>query len=267
MKRIIYITLVLIGLLVLSVRFAGVVFEYFYGNSAQAGLKVLSSPDSVEVYIDGVSVGKTPFETADLTEKNYTIELKQDDLSWKGQILVKAGTKAVINRDLAKDPTSSAGETLTLEKGQGVRVISSTSGVEVEVDGKGAGKAPLSLDVSPGEHTFVLSHPGFLKRSIWANIPPGYNLTLSVDLAISEADLSSIVTEPTTATQYVLVKSTPTGFLRVRKEANIGSTEVARVKPKDKLVLLEELSGWIRVRLPDGKEGYVSSSYVEKVSS
>jgi uncharacterized protein YgiM (DUF1202 family) len=92
----------------------------------------------------------------------------------------------------------------------------------------------------------------------------GYNLNVSVDLAIAEADLTKVATEPQLSTQLVVVRRTPVGFLRIRSGPNTASSEVGRVVPGDTLTLLEEVSGWSKIRTVDGKEGYVSSVYVEK---
>ena len=85
-----------------------------------------------------------------------------------------------------------------------------------------------------------------------------------MDLALSEADLTTVAAPVITQTPQVIVKETPTGFLRVRDKASLSGKEIAQVKPGDSLILLEELTGWDRVRLSDGTEGFVSSTYVEK---
>ncbi len=87
---------------------------------------------------------------------------------------------------------------------------------------------------------------------------------LNVDLALSEADLTQLSAPVISETPKVVVKDTPTGFLRVREKAAVTSQELAKVAPGDELVLLEELDEWVRIRLSNGTEGYVSSTYVEK---
>ena len=265
MKRILFLSLVLLALTILSIRFGIMTYGYLFGEDERAGVKILSTPEGAEVLINDSIVGKTPFDNSDLKAGTQIIQVKTDEVSWQSKVDIKGGTRAIISRELSKISSSSAGEVLTLEKGSGVTLISGVSGADVEIDGKSVGKTPVWVGVSPGEHSFVISHVNYLKRSVRAQVQKGYNLIINVDLAISEADLSSIVTPPT-STVKVIVKSTPTGFLRVREKASGGSKEIARVKPKDELVLLEELSGWVRVRLSDGKEGFVASSYVEKVN-
>lgn len=266
MKKTIILLLVLISLVILLVRFSGKGTELLLGIKQQSGLAILSMPDGAQVSIDGNKVGQTPFEDKSLEPKEYSIRIEKDQALWQAKVRLTAGTVTVLNRELSKDPASSAGEVLSLTYGKGLTVISNPKESEVEVNGKSYGKTPLTISLEASEHTITVSHPNYLKRSIQARLPENYNLVVSVDLAISEADLASIPTPVITTTEELVVKETPTGFLRVRDKPSLLGKEIARLKPGDTPVLLEEQSGWDRVRLSDGTEGYVSSSYVEKKS-
>lgn len=262
-KYIIWI-LVIISLTALLLRFSDKISEIFLGVKQKSGISILSEPADATVFLDEKQVGQTPFEDKDLEIRDYTVRLQKEELSWQGKVKLIAGTVTVITRDIASDSASSAGEALTLNKGRGLTIISNPSEALVEVDGKQYGKTPVNANIDPGEHTILVSHTNYLNRSIRADLPQNFNLTVSVDLAISEADLTTIATPVINQTVEVLVKPTPTGYLRVRDKANLNGKEIGRVKPGDSLVLLEEQVSWDRVRLPDGTEGFVSSSYVEK---
>lgn len=264
MKKVVIWILVLVSILALIVRFFPKGAEILLGTKQRSGLSVLSKPEGVTVFLDGVEAGKTPFEDKNLEVREYTVKLDKDGSIWQGKMKLSNGTVSVVNRDLTKDTPSQSGEVLTLEKGQGLTVISNPSESEVEIDGKVLGKTPVTLNVEAGEHTILVSHPNYFKRSIRANLPTGFNLTISVDLGISEADLTAVVTPTIKITEEVEVLDTPTGFLRVRDKASLNGKELTRVKPGDSLILLEELGDWVRVRLSDNTEGYVSSTYVEK---
>ncbi|MBI2019603.1 PEGA domain-containing protein [Candidatus Daviesbacteria bacterium] len=264
MKKTLIWILVLISLTALLLRFSSKWAETFLGIKQTSGISVLSQPSEAIVYLDNEEVGKTPYETKNLDVKTYTVKIQKDKAIWERKIQLTAGVVTVVNRDLVSDLQSGAGEILTLEKGKGITVISNPTGADVEVDGKVLGKTPLSVDLEAGEHTLLVSNTNYLKRSIRANLPPGFNLAVSVDLALSEADLTSVATPVITQTAEVSVKQTPTGFLRVRDKPNLSGKEIAQVKPGDILVLLEEQGAWDRVRLADGTEGFVSVTYVEK---
>lgn len=264
MKKFLVWILILISLAALLLRFSDKITEVFLGVRKTSGISILSEPKDAAVFLDSQEVGKTPFESKNLDVRDYTIRLDKEGASWQGKVKLTAGTVTVVNRSLAQDPASSAGEILTLDKGKKLTIISSPTEADVEIDGKAYGKTPATLDITTGEHTILLSHTNYLKRSIRASLPANFNLTVSVDLALSEADLTTIATPVEIQTPEVVVKETPTGFLRVRDKPNLNGKEISQVKPGDKLVLLEEQGSWDRVRLTDGTEGFVSSSYVEK---
>lgn len=266
MKKILLVILLFVSLLALAVRFGRQPLANYLLPAPRAGIKILSTPEKMDVFVNNQLVGQTPFEDSQLSPQQYTIKIATSSAKWEGQLQLYSGTLSVVNRDLSKDPTASAGETLTLEKGKGATLISYPPGAEVEVDGRSYGQTPLFIDLSAGEHTFVLAKGNYLKRSIKALVPENFNLTLSVDLALSEVDFATITTESIATTPLVVVKDTPTGFLRVRDKASVSGSEVARVLPGEELVLLEEGTTWHRVRLANGQEGYVSTQYVSKKS-
>lgn len=271
MRKTILIILVFLSLVSIVLRFGTETLTRILNFSERAGLRVDSVPIS-KVFINSKEVGTTPFQDENLTEGEYLIKLEQQDLqqipkvlNWQGYVNLNGGTLSVINRQLASSIAAASGEVITLEKGRGITIISIPTQAEVSVDNKIYGRTPITIsDLEGGEHQFLIGRDGFLKKSIKIKLVEGYNVILNIDLAIAEADLTKITTIPVSSTQKVLVKDTPTGFLRVRDKPSIDGREITRVSPGDDLILLEELSSWARIRLQDGKEGYVSSSYIEK---
>lgn len=243
------------------------------GVTSRAGLRVEANK-SAAVSINDKQVGEAPYQDEDLTAGEYLISIKSPgegsgsaELSWQGYVKLNAGTLSVINRDLSAKKSDQSGEVITLERGKGVTVVSTPPQAEVIIDGESKGITPLTVsDLGPGEHQFIISKDNFLKRSIRATLLDGFNLVLTVDLAIAEADLTKLPVIPVSSSAQVTVKSTPTGFLRIRATASTNAKEVAQVKPGDVLTLLEEQPNWDRVRTEDGEEGWVASSYVEKKS-
>lgn len=259
----------LLGLSVVTlfIRFGIAPLWQVIGINPKAGVKVTSIPVA-EVFINDKALGNTPFETEELESGEYKVKLVSDKDSWQGWVKLNKGAVTVVNRELAQNIASSSGEILILDRGRGVYVTSSPSGAEVEVDGKLSGQTPLYIaDVLAGEHSFLLSKEGYLKRSIRASLPENMSLSLSVDLAITEIDLTgslppTAIPEPLEA--IGVVKQTPNGFLRVRKSPSLSAAEVSRVSSGDSVTILEEKVGWMKVRLENGKEGYVSTTYIQK---
>jgi uncharacterized protein YgiM (DUF1202 family) len=243
----------------------------FLAELGQTPYDQVDSNLKAKVLIGGQEVGETPYTDSNLQEGELLIgllPLQESSISakpWQGYVKLNPGTLTVINRNLEPTAQAASGEVITLEKGKGVTVISTPPEAEVEVDGVIAGRTPVTLsDLVAGDHQFILSKENFVKRSIRAKVVEGYNLILTVDLAIAEADLTKLPTIPISATAQVVVKSTPTGFLRVRSTASANGQEVGQVKPGDVLTMVEEIPNWYRVRLSDGKEGFISAAYASK---
>lgn len=226
------------------------------------GLKITSIPDQADIYFDNELTGKTPFEEANFKKREVTIKLVAKDSKWEGQVRLNPGTWTLVQRKLSPDSATGSGEILALEKGEGVSIISAPVGATIDLDGVSIGLTPLTINVAEGEHIFVLKKNNFLSESIKASIPNGYHLTINVDLAITEADLSSMALPVVSTTSKVKVRSTPTGFLRVRDKPSLLGKEIGRVVPGDELLLLEEQPSWDKVRLSNGEEGYVSALYI-----
>lgn len=267
MKKVLLFGLIFLALLSISIRFAIKPISEVLGYQTKAGIKITSTPEST-VFINGVEVGKTPYQDENLKVGEVEVSLVKEGSSWQGRVGLYAGTLSVVNRELAPDTASLSGEILTLDTGKGIIITSSPSEASVEIDGKAYGKTPISiLELLPGEHTFILSREGYLNRSIRAALPPNLVLYLNIDLALSEANISTSVNLPAiqdaTAIRLI-VKKTPNGFLRIRSKPSISGAEVGRVNTGDTLTLVSEQSGWYRIKTDEGIEGYVVSTYVQK---
>lgn len=279
MRKAVLSILVFISLVALGVRYGSEPLIKALKLQPRAGLRVESN-QKMKVFIDSREAGVTTFQDENLIEGEYLVELKPwggsgeasssaalVNFPWRSYIKLNAGTLTVVNREFSKTVAASAGEVINLEKGKGAVVISTPDEAEVSVDGVVKGRTPLSIDnIEAGEHQFVVDKDNYLKRGIKASLVEGYNLILSVDLALAEADLTKLPTIPISATSQVIIKATPTGFLRVRSAPNLSGKEMARVSPGEALTLLEELPAWYRVRLEDGQEGYISAAYASKKS-
>lgn len=277
MRRVIVILLVFLSLVVLFLRFAYKPLTENLGIKPRAGLRVEASLPA-QVFLGDKNIGKTPLQSENLVEGEYLISLVSEKgvgeasssaaLGWKGYVKLAGGTLSIVNRDLGVDIAASSGEVITLDEGEGITVVSTPSGSDVVLDGQGVGRTPVSVSkVSSGEHQLMVRKDTYISRSSRVNVVDGYNLTWTVDLARSESDLTKLPTLPTLTTNQLIVKATPTGFLRLRKSASTASLEVGRVATGEMLTLVEELEGWYKVKTAEGLEGFVSSLYVEKKST
>lgn len=251
-----------------------------------ASVRIDSIPRAT-VYLDDREVGQTPYFGERMAPGEYRIKLlpgfadKGTFSLWETKVRLTAQTLTYVARELGDSEETSGGQILTLEKLAGgrmaqVAVVSTPDGVQVAIDGLPRGKTPLFLsDLGAGDHEVVVSRDGFGDQVIRGRVVPGYRLNVVVKLARVEAGgvLPPELTSPpeVVATSsgeplkpYVVIKETPTGFLRVRADPETVATEVGRVIPGEKYSLQEEIFGWVRIKLAT-YSGWVSEQYIEKV--
>ena len=270
MRKILLPILVFLSVISIFLQLGSGYIKNALGQNAKAGIRIESSKEAT-VFLNNEEKGQAPFQDDNLKPGDYLIALRNSNatdsgsLLWEGYAQLNEGTLTIVIRDIGDKKEASSGEIISLDEGEGALITSSPSGAEVFVDGEMKGRTPLNLsDLVEGEHQFIISKENFLKRSIRSKVINGLRLNLSVDLAISEPDLTKLPTIPISETLEVTIKSTPTGFLRVRETPSANGKEIGQVKPKETYPLLEESNGWSRIRLKDSKEGWVSSSYIQK---
>lgn len=263
--KLVFSFLVLISLGLLAANFLFPKITELLGLKSRAGLRATSTPPG-SVYVDGQKRGDTPYQDEHLLPGNYLVKLATSSGVWQGWIKLNPGTTTLINRELLGSAASSSGEILTLKEGQGVVITSSPTGAQVELDGKSVGQTPTQIkDISVGEHNFLLSKEGYLKRSMAATVPERMMLTIDVDLATAKVSVAEEIAPLVGGgAAFGVVKKTPTNFLRVRQGPSTKSREVSRVPTGEKLEILAEAGSWLKVRTGEGQEGYVSGVYVKR---
>lgn len=249
----------------------------------RAGLKITTNPVST-VYIDNENKGSTPFEISDLKPGIRTIKLVGPSVAtapgklvpsveWSRQIKLNTGVTSLINWDLSPDEASSSGEVVTLEQvedkvtsGADVTVISTPANAKVMMDGKDYGEAPVTAtNVTDGDHTFVLSKDGYKQREIRIKTFPKHKFQIEATLAAENRTQGGSSIQIEENVEKVVILSTGTGWLRVRNSPGLGGEEIAKVNPGETYPLIEEKSGWVHIRLKDGKDGWVLGSYTKKI--
>jgi uncharacterized protein YgiM (DUF1202 family) len=254
-----------------------------------AGLKVVVTPVS-SVFLNDKSIGHTPLEVKEPSGE-YILKIIPDDTvsgatTWQGKINLVPSVLTYVHRDLGTSELTSAGEIVTLEKISGqdaqIAVVSKPDAATVIVDGQERGTTPLTVpSVSTGEHDVAASTTGFTSRTVRVATTPGYRLMVDFQLALSPENSSASATPSPTggvggatggssggdtfSKPYVVIKDTPTGFLRVRMSPSLSATEVAQLKPGVKVPYLDTKGSWFHVTYDTGKDGWVSGQYATKV--
>jgi hypothetical protein len=282
-KLLLFLILTLLFVVFLVIRFFTLNAQNQYGV-----LRVVSSP-TASVFLNNLHIGKTPYEDK-VKVGEYILKLipegtATESASWQGKIKIYKNTKTYVNQELGSSDLSTAGEVFSIrpiteggvKKGTGaVQIDTEPQGALVYLDNDEKGVAPLLLvDVPEGEHELSVFMPGFFRRTQKINIDSGYQVEAFFKLAIDQtAQISPIKTQEkkeTTATEsaqakktFIIIKDNELGYLRVREKPTIYSSEAARVKPGDKFEVIDEESGWFKIKYDTDKEGWVSSLYVEK---
>ncbi|OGK25130.1 hypothetical protein A3A46_02310 [Candidatus Roizmanbacteria bacterium RIFCSPLOWO2_01_FULL_37_13] len=282
--------LILLTLLVIAFGVFVVVRFFILDNQNVFGrIKVVSSPVA-SVFINNLAVGKTPFEEK-YKVGEYILKLipegnATDTASWQGKVKIYKNALTYVNRELGSSDVTSAGEIFTTTKMEKPAKSNDLGQVYVETEPQGAivyldndekGVAPLILsEVLKGDHELSVFMPKFLRRTQKINVDPGYIVNAAFKLAIDQSSQAAKATgdkqkgkqEATasakTGKTTIVIKDTPTGFLRVREEPAVTASEEAQVKPGDTFDLLDEKSGWYKIEYEIGKDGWVYSQYADK---
>lgn len=247
-----------------------------------SGLKIVSSP-SANIFLNDKLLGKTPYDDRQ-PPGEYVLKLIPDETgtgvsSWQGKVVLPPTVLTYVRRDLGMSEITSAGEIVSMESISSsdaqVAVFSQPDAVTFVFDGQEKGTTPyLARDVVPGEHDIAVSSPGFTGRTVRILAKAGYKISVNFQLALSSGSEATTSAVPESKTEtllkeqakpYVMIKDTPTGFLRVRNAPGTAASEVAQIKPGGKYHFLEEKNDWYRIAYEEGKEGWISSRYAEKV--
>ncbi|MBI5122729.1 PEGA domain-containing protein [Candidatus Roizmanbacteria bacterium] len=268
--------------LILTILFV-LIFQYIMQLRSQKGaLQVTSSPES-KVYLNGEYIGQTPLCKCDnndmLKVGDYTIRLvplKGGLSEFQEKITVSGSVLTVVDRKFAKDALSE-GSVISLsplpdKKKAELVVASLPEGANVFLDSNEIGKTPVSFNnPTESDHILKINKNGYKEKTVRIRTLGGYKLTVVAYLAADDqmtdqtasASASILDATPTPpAGKKVLILDTPTGFLRVRE--TVGGTEIGRVTPGESYELVDEQSAWVKIKLKDGAEGWISSDYIKK---
>lgn len=276
MKKFEKVVFILIGILFV----AGLVL-FFAGKlkPKKAGILIETTPVAL-VYIDGVQVGRTPYEAtkdpSEITVKLIPESLDKPLAPYETKVSLGAGIETVIIREFGESDETSAGQVTSFEKvGAGdisLAVVSVPDSAQVSIDGQIKGFAPTKFtDITAEEHQIAVSADGYRERTLSVKTLMGYKLTAVVKLARNldlpkEEPKKEEVKEPEKKYQ-VEILTTPNGFLRVRSEPSISADELEKVKSGEKFKFVEEDSktGWFKIEYKEGQEGWVSNDYTKKI--
>jgi len=257
---------------------------YLLGQRPEKGaLQVTSSPKA-QVYINGKLSGETPLclcvAKDMLGTGEYTIRLvpKEGNFEpFQRKITINPKVLTVVDRSFSQTALSQA-SVISLSKIEDnkdaqISVISFPTDSQVYLDSDLVGQSPVLLkNITESDHEIKVVRQGYKDKTVRIRTVLGYKLEAIVYLGIdpqvasSSATLISSPSATVTGKETVTILDTPTGFLRVRKDPSVGAAEVGRVIPDEVFDLLDEQTGWYKIKLKSDVEGWVSSQYAKKQS-
>lgn len=262
-------------LLIAILIFFGILF-FLDRKTGKGALQVTSVPQS-KVYLDNKLIGTTPLCACDLAQMldvgDYVVKLIPHDLNitpFEERIAINKGTLTVVDRAFA-DNGSSDGSIISLiplssKKDIEIMIVSMPDKANVFLDNNPVGITPLLLkQVSESDHDIRIARDGYKEKYLKIKTALGFRLNSLIFLGIG-TDILDVSPASPAATlsppvSKILILNTPTGFLRVRENNAVSSSEIAQVKPGESYELVSETEDWLKIKLNDGKEGWVSASY------
>ncbi len=261
----------------------------FNKTSGKGALQVTASPKS-SVYLNGKLIGVTPLCKCEgndmLTVGDYAVRLVSKEggfPAYEEKVTIGPSVLTAVDR-IFGDGGLSEGKVISLtkipdDKKVEMSITSFPTGIDVFVDDNEIGKTPLlTSSLTASDHELRLAKNGYREKTIRIRTVAGYRVviiaTLGVMPNLQSLDASSSaqqnVATPSASTSTIptegkiIILDTPTGFLRVRADASINASEVARVNPRESYALVDEKEGWYAIILKDGKTGWISNQYAKK---
>lgn len=268
---------VIITCIILVIAIFVGLFLLGYLRQRPGGITVFSSTDA-EVYVDGVSVGKTPYDGT-TNKKIVEVRISPTDTqldSYKEDVSVIPDHKSIVSRDFDPEKNISYGYTAYFEKinkdESGLNLTSNPDSAQIYIDNLPKGFAPYKQNrISVSEHKIEFKTEGYEPLSLTSKVLKGYALNINAVLKPNVEEVKAVESETKT---YILIHDTPTGYLRVRSAPGTDGEEIHQVSPGEKYLFLDEDpdTGWYKIQLqppapglPEGLVGWVSNDYSEKI--
>lgn len=262
------------------------------------------SPDTpeVSVIIDDVEIGKTPLKVSTKSllthndEEKYSIKMKKDGYDEQNQVLkaipgydlttrvdmflrpfpenampMNGLSEGIILLNLSSDSNPAFYDTQSRAKAinywlrtRGAAVSGTTKIEKLSYFITDAGKiynesgneiAPADVKLATGMIV------GYLAKQ------PATELSAEAKASVAKLGIAITTTPSGTSGTQVKIKPTGLGFLRVRSGPAKDKEEVGKVNEGTTFALLEEQTGWYKIEYTQGKQGWISAVYAQKIEA
>ncbi len=183
---------------------------YFLGlyKAQDSGLLIESDPVSI-VYIDGIEVGNTPYES-NLNPGEVTIKIKPQKFEnvllddYETRVNLVSGIRTIIKREFKEDENYTSGAVVSFEKvganDSFVTVVSTPDKAQVKIDEKYYGNTPLRISIPAGDHSLKIVSEGYNEKEYFIKVYKGYKLTASIKLPKTSTEQIEVPIEETIVT-------------------------------------------------------------------
>ncbi|MBU4381028.1 SH3 domain-containing protein [Candidatus Parcubacteria bacterium] len=250
-------------------------------------IAIISNPPDVEVTVDGVSLGTTPLSSSDLKvfayDTNHKIEAIKE--GYEGQTLdvtTKKGFKVNVSLDMFLLPIES-NITLSDQSSKTVKIYNlsnlnafSKVGLEEWIKGiayynktRGKGLPEFNYYIDYTGKIYNLNAQKILLADVTNTNPSLILGYLGNDLADLSQEALDTIDQISGGPAGVPVKKatvaeTGTDFgLNVRASASTTAEKLGTIAVGTQVTILEEQTGWAKIRYENTKEGWVSASYLK----
>lgn len=248
-------------------------------NPKKSGIEIMSYP-TAKVFIDSKEAGMTPYKNVTLKPGGVEIRLEARGSQWTRRVELKNNVNTVIDWEFGSDSSESGGYLLFMEKTgdekkSGLMLSASPDKAAAAIDGEIRGFAPMRIDdIGQGDKQVTISFPGYKSINVFVKAIKGYQLVVEAKLVLEkvakvEDGDNELEIEPMVSAKpergEVRIKETETGWLRVREASSSGSREIGKINPGEEYPLLDEGQGWYKIDLGEGKTGWISAKYADKL--
>ena len=257
-------------------------------NNSDVVLSIISEPNNADVYIDGTKVGTTPYSSSDLTPGDYDLRVSADGFeSQSARIDINSGHKLNASFSLFPVPVPdniallegseklfdvySDNSVVTSDPDDWVEAVlywNTTRGVSLE--NVGVNKEPVFdyfLDYNGNLYTASGSRVAVEGGGFVSDAERGAYLRRVQDgPGLSDAAKETFLALGETAggsKPTATILETGLGWLRVRDEPGLSGTELTKVDVGETFEVLEEQGEWVKIKVSEEVEGWVSATYVD----
>ena len=255
-------------------------------SSSTAGLSVVSEPSGAKGLIDNTQLGSTPFSTDTLSEGEYDLKIEAAGFEAQtSRIKIQKGHKLNVVVNLFPIPSPSRVELLAdstnlydVNSAESAVTSNSTDWAKAVVywnKTRGLALGDTGINKEPVFDYFidfngriydkdgndVTSSPDKLGSAARG----AYLRRVSDGPGLTEAAKTVLTTVNSALGKRVQVSGTPAGWLNVRATPSTTAEILQRVNEGETYAVLEEQTDWVKIKILDTVQGWVSSSYTKAV--